>query len=171
MSTSYTYSDTTSFTLTHAKYLASKVRTDLMRIHNLYDGVPTIRSIDRYEEELTAFLKAAYLSRVTYGFKRDGEFISPSLKYEASDLIGGGVDHRPGQVPRNQDVSYASFSSFLVYSSKWYALSQPERDSFKSVLPFSRTAADEPTISGYLSEDKTYSAGGQSLNRAVVRSY
>lgn len=169
MSSSYTTSDTATFTLTHAKYLASKVRTDLMRMHHLYGGVPTVSDIDAYEEELTALLKAGYVSRVTYGFKRNGSFISPSLKYEAHELAAG--DDRPGKVPRGEDVSGAHFSSYLAYSAKWGQLSPAEKKKFKEDLPVNRVTAEEPGVDGYYSTDKTYSAGGTSMSRSVVRNY
>lgn len=169
MTGSYTYSDSTTFTLTHAKRLASKVRTDLMRVHRLYGGQPSVASIDKYETEITALLHAGYLKRVTYGFKKNGNYISPTLKYEASDLASNGIDDRPGKIPIGQDVSGATFYSFLSYSSKWFALSTQDQESFENGLPYQRTTADEPGVTGYFASDKTYSAGGRSMNRSVVR--
>lgn len=171
MTSSYTVSESTTFTLTHAKHLASKVRTDLMRINGLYNGEPSISDIDAYEGEITALLHKGYLKRVTYGFKRNGKYISPTLKYEAAELLGEGIDDRPGKIPIGADISGASFSSFLVYSSKWHDLSQSERNSFKNDLPVQRTNGEEPGITGYYSNDKVYSAAGQAMNRSVVRNY
>ena len=170
MSGSYTLSESDTFTLTHAKYLSSKVRTDLMRIHRLYDGEPTVREINEYEEELTALFHKGYLKRVQYGFKRNGQFVSPTLSYEASELSSGGVDDRPGKIPVGANIIGANFTSFLSYSDKWFALSSSEQASFKSGLPFQRVSGSEPTVAGYYQTDKTYSAGGHSMNRSVVRS-
>ena len=39
MSTSFTITETTTFTLTHAKYMAAKVATDLKRMQRFY-GAP-----------------------------------------------------------------------------------------------------------------------------------
>jgi hypothetical protein len=59
----------------------------------------------------------------------------------------------------------------MTYSVAWDRLSQTERDAFKASLPFSRGGAPEPGISGYLSNDRTYSSGGRALDRATVRSF
>ncbi|WP_300532629.1 hypothetical protein [Maricaulis sp.] len=170
MSGSYTVSNTTTFTLTHAKYLASKVRTDLMRMHRYY-GKPSLNEIDEYEEEVTAFLKEGYLGEVWYGFRRDEKWIEPSLKYTARDLSGDGADDRPGLLPTRKDIEGASFYSYLTYSSRWNALSETEKEAFRSKLAVKRVGAPKPEISGYLSSDQTYSAGGRALNRSVVKGY
>lgn len=169
MTGSYTYSDSTTFTLTHAKHLASKVRTDLMRIHRLYDNQPSIAMIDKYETEITALLRAGYLKQVTFGFKKNGNYISPTLRYEATDLANNGIDDRPGKIPIGKDVTGATFHSYLIYSSKWFSLTKNEQDAFENGMPYKRTNADEPGVTGYFSSDKTYSSGGRAMNRSVVR--
>ena len=68
-------------------------------------------------------------------------------------------------------MSGATFYNFLTYSSAWDALTTDERDAFKRRMPFYRTTADEPGVSGYLEQDRTYSSGGRALDRASVRSY
>lgn len=171
MSSSYTVSESATFTLTHAKYLASKVRTDLMRIHRLYDGVPSVSRIDAFEAEITALLHNGYLESVIYGFKQGGNYISPTVRYEASELAGHGIDDRPGKIPVGENINGAVFGSYLVYSSKWHALSQIEQDQFEGGLPFQRPSGDEPGVTGYYLNDKVYSAAGQAMNRSVVRSY
>lgn len=50
-------------------------------------------------------------------------------------------------------------------------MSISEQDSFKRILPFFRRGASEPSFSGYLSYDRIYSAGDQSLQRVTVLSY
>lgn len=67
--------------------MAAKVATDLKRFQRLY-GSPSDRAIASYEAELIEFLKAAYLGTVTYGFRRDGKWIEPTLRYTARDLAG-----------------------------------------------------------------------------------
>ena len=59
----------------------------------------------------------------------------------------------------------------MTYTSAWNRLTSDERSRFKSGLPFQRGNAAEPGISGYLEQDRTYSAGGRALDRASVRSY
>ena len=70
----YTTSTTASFTMTHAKYLSSKVAADLKRMQRFY-GSPSDAWIADYEAELASLLKHGYLASVTYGYKRDGNFI------------------------------------------------------------------------------------------------
>lgn len=171
MSTSYTSSESESFTITHAKKIAAKVATDLKRIQRFY-GQPTDTSITKYEEEIIQMLKAGYLKKVSYGYQRDGKWIEPTLHYEANDLGGiGAADDDPGRIRPGADISGARFYSYLVYSDAWWRLSEQERISFRAALPFKRGGADEPGINGYLSQDKTYSAGGKSIIRSTVKSY
>ena len=58
-----------------------------------------------------------------------------------------------------------------MYNDKWWQLTEEERAAFKTNLPFNRGTANEPGINGYLSQDKTYSAGGKSVIRSTVKSY
>ncbi len=171
MSSSYTFSSTQTFTLTHAKHLASKVATDLKRIQRFY-CYPTDTAINQYEAELIELLKGGYLEKVTYGFKKDGKWIEPSLVYTARELASDtGADDDPGKIKPNANVEGASFSSFLTYSSTWHALSPNEKQSIEKNFPFSRSYSQEPGINGYLSSDKSYSSGGRALDRSTVKSY
>lgn len=171
MSSSYTSSSTQTFTLTHAKYLASKVAADLKRIQRFY-GSPSDSQITNYEAELTEMLKAGYLSEVSYGFKRNGNWIEPTIKYTARDLAGmNGTDDDPGRIRANADVSNAYFYSFLITNSAYDQLTESEKIKFESNLPFKRSGAPIPGISGYISSDKSYSSGGCALDRSSVKSY
>lgn len=172
MSSAFSFTESSTFTVTHARHMAAKVATDLKRLQRLYPGGPTNTRITQFEAEATALIKAGYLESVSYGFQRDGKWIEPTLQYTARDLMGGSVDDNdPGRVRPGADVSGATFKSFLCYSSSWFRLSQAEQDEFEAGLPFSRSDAPQPGVSGYLSEDKIYSAGGRALQRATVRSY
>ena len=170
MSYSLTVSESATFTVTHARHMAAKVATDLKRLQRFY-GSPSDTRIADYETEAIALMKAGYLNYVWYGFKRNGLWIEPTLKYTAMDLYTGSVDDDPGKIRPGADVSGASFSSYLTYSPKWHALSTAEQDAFERGLPYIRTGATEPAVNGYLSNDKTYSSGGRSLERAMVRSF
>lgn len=171
MSYSYTYAETTTFTLTHAKHMSAKVATDLKRMQRLY-GAPSDTDLAEFEEEVIEFLKAGYLGTVTYGFKRNGEWIEPTVRYSARDLAGGFAnDDDPGRIRPGADVSGALFCSYMTYSAAWYEATDAERERFKDRLPFPRTGAPESSINGYLSSDRTYSSGGRALDRASVRSY
>jgi hypothetical protein len=171
MSTSYTSSESQSFTITHARKIAVKVATDLKRIQRFY-GLPNDSDIEDYEEEIVQMLKAGYLKKVSYGFKKNGSWIEPSLHFEAKDLGGlASADDDPGRIRPGADISGASFYSYLTYSNAWWSLTEGERTAFKRGLPFFRGGADEPGINGYLSQDKTYSSGGKSVVRSIVKKY
>lgn len=168
-SSTFTYNQT--FTITHARHLASKLATDLKRIQRLY-GFPSNDDISSYEEETALLLKAGYFKEVKYGFRRNGDFIEPTLIYTAQDLAGAnGNDDDPGKVRPGADISGAVFGSYLTHSSAWWELSLEEREEFEKSLPFKRNGTPEPSINGYLVRDNTYSNGGVSLNRSSVKSY
>lgn len=171
MSSSYTISDTATFTVTHAKHMAAKVATDLKRLQRLY-GFPSDADISTYEDEIIELLKGGYLGTVTYGFRRNDKWIEPALKYTARELSGASSDDNdPGKIRPGADISEASFYSYLTYSSAWYNLTDSEREVVRGRLPFRRGGAPEPGINGYLSNDRTYSSGGRALERSSVRSF
>jgi Bacterial HORMA domain family 1 len=171
MSYSFTLTETTTFTITHARHMAAKVATDLKRLQRFY-GKPTDGAIANFEAEVIALLKAGYLGTVTYGFKKDGNWIEPTLRYTARDFAGiAANDDDPGRVRPGADITGALFHSYLTYSPAWDELSSYEREAFKQDLPFQRQGAAEPGVSGYFQDDRTYSSGGRALNRATVRSF
>lgn len=171
MSISYTFSQTTTFTETHARHIAAKLATDLKRMQRFY-GSPSDFDISQYETEIIELLKKGYLDTVTYGFQRNKHWIEPTLRYTARELAGVSAnDDDPGRVLPGQDVANASFSSYLTHSATWNRLSATEQEAFEKRLPFRRTGASEPGITGYLSRDRTYSAGGLALDRASIRSF
>jgi hypothetical protein len=169
MSYSYTVSETTTFTVTHAKHMAAKVSTDLKRLQRLY-GKPSDVDIADYEGEVVELLKGGYLGTVTYGYRRNSDWIEPTLRYTARDLAGSAAnDDDPGRVRPGADISGASFYSYLTYSAAWDKLKETEKDAVRARLPFKRNGAPEPGVRGYLTDDRTYSSGGRSLSRASVR--
>jgi hypothetical protein len=171
MSYSYTISETATFTVTHARHMAAKVATDLKRLQRLY-GSPCDTDIANYEAEITELLKEGYLGTVTYGYRRDGKWIEPTLRYTARDLAGSAAnDDDPGRIRPGTDISGASFYSYLTYSAAWNNEPATTQESFYKRLPFRRSGAPEPGVNGHLIDDRTYSSGGRALNRASVRSY
>jgi len=171
MSYSYTLTETTTFTLTHAKHMAAKVATDLKRLQRLYN-LPSDDTIAKYETEVTELLKAGYLGTLTLGFKRGDQWIEPTLRYTARDLAGMSAnDDDPGRIRPGANITGASFYSYLTYSAAWNNLTQAQQEAFKERMPFHRSGAPEPGINGYLASDRTYSSGGRALDRSTVRSY
>lgn len=170
MSSSFTVTETKTFTLTHARHLAAKVAADLQRLKRLYGHI-TDERIAAFEGEATELLRLGYLGTVTYGFRRDGNWIEPTLRYTASELANGGMDDDPGRVRPGIDIRGASFHSYLTYSNSWWALTPEQRAAIEGQLPLQRTGQAEPPINGYFADDKTYSSGGRSLGRSSLRSY
>jgi hypothetical protein len=170
MSNSFTISDSSTFTITHARHLAAKIATDLKRVQRFYLE-PNDQRIARLEAEATLLLKAGYLGTITYGFQKNGKWIEPTLRYTPKDLAGlSSSDDDPGRIRADANVAGAEFKTFLVYSASYLNLSSPEQAAFASTLPFSRGDGNEPGLSGYLSQDKTYSAGGRAIDRSTLRS-
>jgi hypothetical protein len=168
---SFTIAETTTFTLTHARHMAAKVATDLKRLQRLY-GSPSDEAIADYETEVIELLKAGYLGTLTMGYKRNSDWIEPTLRFTAYDLAGGSAgDDAPGRIRPGADIDGAEFYNYLTYSPLWDALTAAEKEAFKRRLPYYRTGAPEPGIDGYLAPDLTYSAGGRALDRASVRSW
>lgn len=171
MSDTFTLVESESFTVTHARHMAAKVATDLKRMQRLY-GSPSDANIAIYEAEVVEFLKAGFLGTVTYGYRRDGKWIEPMLRYTARDLAGGSAnDDDPGRVRPGAHITGAAFYTYLTYSTAWDSASAADREAFEKLLPFSRNGAPEPGLNGYLTDDRTYSSGGRALNRASLRSY
>ena len=171
MNSSYTTIGTTSdtFTIAHAKHIASKVATDLLRFQRFY-GSPSDVWIDMYEAELIVLLKYDTVDEVVYGFQRNGLWTMASARYVA--LPGGSIqaDDDPGKVRPGVDVSGASFTSFLSYNSRWSSLSARERANIESDLPFQRITDRSPDLeTGYWASDRNYVAGGRGFSRSTVR--
>lgn len=168
---SYTSTESTTFTVTHARHMAAKFSADLKRMQRFY-GHPSDSDIVNYESEAIELLKAGYFGTLTVGFLRDGQWIEPTLRYTARDLAGMVAnDDDPGRVLPGRDISGATFYNYVTYSATWDALSEDQKDAFKRQMPFYRTGRTQPTVNGYLVDDKTYSSGGRALNRASVRAY
>lgn len=170
MTLSYTRSRSDTFTRVHARRMAAKVATDLKRMQRFH-GAPSDTDIADYEIELVELLAAGYLREATYGFRRDGNWIPPTVQYTATELSAGTTDDDPGRIPPNANITGASFYSYVTYSAAWDLLTSDERERFKNTLPFRRTNAPRPGVNGYLAQDRTYSSGGRALIRSSVRSW
>ena len=168
--TSYSFEESTTFSIVHARHMAAKVATDLLRLQRFY-GKPTNSSIDAYEAELIALLKEDYLRAVTYGFKRNEKWVV-ALRYHA--VAGGSLvaDDDPGKLKPGVDVSNCSFGSFLEYNANWSNLNSTAKQNFRKTLPFQRSDGTEPDVeAGYWVDDRTYAAGGRAISRSVIKRY
>lgn len=161
MSYSYTVSDT--FTITHARHIASRIASDL-RLLSLYYGEPSLGMIDKFLEEIAQLLAKGYLKTFEVGFKR-GEVRVISLKYEAR-ADGTLEDSRSGGVRPGVDTTGAIGFNFLTHSSKWWNLSESDRTTFEATLPVRRIPGSEPVDgNGYWVSDRSYAAGGTGVQR------
>lgn len=172
MSYVFSVTDSQTFTIVHARHVAAKVATDLKRMQRLYGGM-TNQRIAEFEGEVVELLRQGYLGTVIYGFRRNDEWIEPTLRYTAKDFADGVIDDDPGRVRPGLNVDGAMFHSYLTYSSTWDKLTYDEQQAVKKKLPLQRTVGTEPKVAAnsYFFDDKTYSAGGRALGRSSVRSF
>jgi hypothetical protein len=167
MTESRTLTLTEAFTIIGARYIASKVATDLERFRRFY-GCPSSDKIALYEAELIALLKDDYLDHITYGFKRDGKWIEP-IRYHA--LSGGMLmgNDDPGKLRYNDKVPGAEFGSSLVKNSRWNKLPQRDQEVYLAALPIQReNAAETPLAFGRWEQDHNYSAQGRGIARSRI---
>jgi hypothetical protein len=157
---------TNTFTITNAQYLASKIAADLRQMKSFY-GQPSEEDIDKYVQELVILLKGGYISSVDYGFRKNGLWVL-AISYAVNPVTGQLLDDNPGRVPPGRDVSGASWGSFLRYSARFYELTADERGKVESSLPFQRGGSSDPQNGLYGQNDKTYSSGGQQINRKII---
>ena len=162
MSFSQSWVDT--FSITHARHIASRIAGDL-RLMNRYYGYPRLSQIDDLLEEIAQCLAAGYLKSFEIGYERGARERVFTLFYEV--LCDGTLsDNRSGGVPPYQDMSDATPFNYLIFNSRFWALSEEGREAFEASLPVKRRSA--PPLqdgNGYWSEDRSYGAGGVSVRR------
>ena len=165
MTYSHTQSASQTFTLSHAKYLAGKVLADMDRCRQIY-GKPLYSKLADYQEELIQLLRNGYIETYEFGFEDSGETRVVSWKYwvQFGDLVGG--NDRPGSIYRRADIAQASFFNFVTWTTKWWELSDAEREAVESSLPFRRGVGNERKDGhGYWKDDKGYSSTGCLVTR------
>ena len=165
-----TYSVTTSesFSIIHARRLASKVAAD-MHLCAQYYGQPSEQSIREYAEELAQYLNAGYLAEYEFGFKKDGKRLV-TWRYKVDVLGRLTTDDRPGKVVPYVDIQGATFFNFLTQNSTFFKLTNEVQGRFKAGLPVERTGGSPPSDgSGYWVTDRNYYSGGCGLNRQTFQ--
>jgi hypothetical protein len=168
MSYSYTYSET--FTITHARELASRVAADLHLCTAFYNG-PNEAKVRDYAEELAQLLRGGYVSKYEFGFEKNGARVV-CWHYLVDERGAITSNDEPGRVISRVDVAGCSFYNYLWYSSAWSSLSSTERQRIREGLPISRGTGDPPCDGlGYWESDRNYHAGGRSLSRKTFRPY
>lgn len=169
MSSTYTSSQAETFTITNAKYLASKIQTDLQRLHRFYydsHRQPTMDRIQSYYEEMVLLQKFNFLLEIEYGFSIGNQW-KKALKYEARQ---GGVlasDDDPGGVRYTAIPSNAEWSSFLRYNNRWNSTAyESDKKEFLRLTPIRRTTGSE--YSGTWTQERSYASGGRGLLRSGI---
>lgn len=165
-----TYTTSSTFTITHARYITSKVAADLRQLRLFY-GSPSDDAIARYAEEAALLLRDGYIERVDFGFKRDtvrGSEWVLLLRYVARS--GEFADEHAGRVPAGVALDHTYFHSYLTYTGKYLNLSQYERDRVKESLPVHRTSGvDAGFATGTWDSGRGYSSNQQGVARSVFR--
>jgi hypothetical protein len=69
---SFSYSESESFTVVHARKLAAKVTTDLHQCRLFY-GQPSADMVTQYRDELEVLLAGRYVAEYEFGFERSGQ--------------------------------------------------------------------------------------------------
>jgi hypothetical protein len=164
-----TRSASDTFTLTSAKYLASKVTADMRRCSQLH-GSPSESEINNFGTELALLLNNGYVKNYEFGFKLDDKRVL-SFFYE---VVGGQLvasDDRPGKIYDGK-VSNATWFNFLTRSAKWWSATQTERDNFNAGSPITRGSGAAPVDgNGYWVTDLSYSTDGTCLRRRTFRPF
>lgn len=159
-----TMTASTTFTITDARYVASKLGADLGYLKAVY-GRPVQTKIDGYVEEVAQLLKASYLDTVDYGFMDSNGVWKLRLRYRAT--VGGQlIDAGPGGIRTTISTTSLSFHSFLRFSNSWLILPRPQQEAFEKTLPFIRTFGDEPRAgNGTTTTGTGYGRNGTGLSR------
>jgi hypothetical protein len=165
---SLSFTRTATFTIVHARYLASKVAAD-MHLCAQYYGKPSEGRIREYAEELAQYLNAGYLKEYEFGFKKNGERIV-CWRYRVDSNGRLTTDDRPGKVVPYFDIKSAVFFNILTQNSRFFRRSADEQASFEAGLPLQRTFGEPPSDgSGYWTSDRNYFSGGCGLNRQTFQ--
>lgn len=168
MTSSYSISET--FTLTHAKHLASKVVSDLYQCRNFY-GEPSEAQITKYQDELIVMLAGGYVNEYEFGFqKNDQRIVSWQYRVNTSGDLVGGIDNRSGGIYARANTSGATHFNFISYSQAWFDLNSSEQINVKSKHPIDRSTGNLPSDgAGYWHTDRTYSSAGVAIERKTFR--
>lgn len=164
MSFSYTKTATSTFTIVHARYLASKVAADLHLCAQYY-GQPSEQRIREYAEELAQYLNEGYLKEYEFGYQKNNQrVVTWRYRVDENGLIS--TDDRSGKIVPYVDIQGASFFNYLTQNSRFFQLSAAQQARFKSSLPIQRTNGDPPSDgTGYWTSDRNYYSGGRGLAR------
>jgi hypothetical protein len=165
---SFSYTKTATFTITHARYLSSKVAAD-MHLCAQYYGYPSEERIRLFAEELAQHISKGYIEEYECGYVKDGKRVV-SWRYKADETGTLTADDRAGKVVAYVDITGATFFNHLTPNSRFFQLSTLERTEFKESLPIQRSGGQPPSDgSGYWTTDRNYYSGGRGLSRQTFQ--
>ncbi|PIR51710.1 hypothetical protein COU77_04285 [Candidatus Peregrinibacteria bacterium CG10_big_fil_rev_8_21_14_0_10_49_16] len=164
MTTTGTLTET--FTRTDARFLASRIASDLEQVHIFYPGLLSAEAVADHIREVVELLAYRYMDCADYGFKRNGEWIF-RLRYKVR--WDGWVvrNDESGGIPATINTVGAVFNSYMQYTDAFNALTTEQRLAFKKTkLPWVRVGATEtPLATGPSASCKTYGRNGVSIDR------
>jgi len=165
---SFSVTNTATFTIVHARHLASKVAAD-MHLCAQYYGQPSEERIRLFAEELAQYLNEGYIQEYEFGYKKDNKRLV-SWRYQVDENGLLTADDRAGKVVPYVDVTGASFFNFLTQNSRFFRLPVDQQGRFESGLPIQRPHGEPPADgSGYWESDRNYFSGGRGLNRRTFQ--
>jgi hypothetical protein len=165
---SFSYTKSSTFTITHARYLASKVAAD-MHLCAQYYGYPSEEWIRKYAEELAQYLNEGYIQEYEFGYEKNDKRIV-TWRYKVDENGSLTADDRAGKIVPYVDISGARFYNYLTQNPRFFQLSFDQRSRFKAGLPLQRTEGTPPSDgSGYWTSDRNYFSGGRGLNRLTFQ--
>jgi len=168
--TTTTFTKASTFTIIHARYLASKAAAD-MHLCAQYYGKPSEQEIREYAEELAQYLNAGYLEEYEFGFTKHGKrIVTWRYKVDANGNLT--TDDRPGKVVPYVDITGAAYFNYLTQNSRFFDLSQQARADFRARLTVQRTFGDPPADgAGYWTWDRNYFSGGCGFSRRTFQPF
>jgi hypothetical protein len=108
----YSFTNTATFTIVHARHLASKVAAD-MHLCAQYYGKPSEEKNREFAEELAQYLNEGYVKEYEFGFQKDNKRIV-TWRYKVDENGVLTADDRAGKVVPYVDIAGALFFNFLT---------------------------------------------------------
>lgn len=169
MTYSTTLTTSQTFTIADAKYLASRIATDLGLLRIYYGGL-TAGDVENLTLEAAILLKFGLLEHVKYGYRKGGSwayFVSYSVNYLGQLEV---TNDSPGAIDSQANVTGATWYSLLTRRNN-SNLSAEEIANINQLIPIQRSVGVVPNFAnGTLNADKTYYRNGTDMSRSQYRS-
>ena len=158
------------FTIADAKYLASRISHGLTFLR-VYCGQLTPQKVQDLAVEAAILLKFNLLETVKYGYERDGNWIY-GINYSVNQLGQiESINDSPSVIDIPTNLDGARWHSFLTRRHN-PNLSPADIEEIEHLLPINRTSGTEPSsANGTWSTDDSYYRNGIGMSRSQLRSY